>query len=317
MKKALLVLFAIGYYLCGYAQEIEFETVEHDFGNVEYNATAVFDFVFTNTGTKPLVVQKPKSSSGLLIPSWPKDTIMPGEKNIIKATYRTNRSGFMNHRITVTSNAQKSSNVILKVKGYVWEEGIKVYEKNGYWGLEDAENHILIPFQYDKLIVRRDNELLAQKNNKWGVIDKTNNSIIPFNYDGLEYEPYKKAEVIYAKKNGKWGLINRKNETITQFFAEEMKWEVPYMVLLFFKFPTIVNESELQNFAGKWGAITTNGDLIIPPLFENVSLVEDFARDKYSYIEDCNVLNSGNELKNNGKGLSNQKIIMLQRAIQK
>lgn len=314
MKKALLVLFAMGWFLGGFAQEIEFETVEHDFGNVNYNDSAEYEFVFTNTGTESLIIQKPKSSSGHLIPSWPKDPILPGKKGVIKAIYKTNLAGKINKSITITSNAKNSPQIFLRVKGYVWEESMKVFEKNGYWGVEDSEKHVIIPFQYEELLPLKDNELLAKKNNKWGIIDKTNIPIIPCDYDELKLETDGKIEVIYAKKDGGWGLINGKNEAVTQFFAEEMKWEVSYPILLFFKFHIVPNKSELKNLAGKWGAITINGDLIIPPLFENISLVKDFA-DKYKYNGLVNRLDPEKEVKDNGKGLSSQTIIALQKTI--
>ena len=102
--------------------EIEFEKVVHDYGDVPYNGNGECEFRFTNTGTEPLLVLKPKSSCGCTIPSWPQEPILPGESDVIKVTYRTNRSGIINKTVTVTSNAIKNSTVVLHIKGRVLEQ---------------------------------------------------------------------------------------------------------------------------------------------------------------------------------------------------
>ena len=102
--------------------EIEFEKLVHDYGDVPYNGNGECEFRFTNTGTEPLLVQKPKSSCGCTIPSWPNEPILPGESEVIKVTYRTNRVGNINKTVTVTSNAVKNSTVVLRIKGRVLEQ---------------------------------------------------------------------------------------------------------------------------------------------------------------------------------------------------
>ena len=99
--------------------EIEFEKVVHDYGDVPYNGNGECEFRFTNTGDAPLLIQKPKSSCGCTIPSWPDKPIFPGESEVIKVTYRTNRAGNFNKTITVTSNAIKNSTVVLHITGRV------------------------------------------------------------------------------------------------------------------------------------------------------------------------------------------------------
>jgi hypothetical protein len=99
--------------------EIEFEKTVHDYGDVPYNGNGECEFRFTNTGDAPLLIQKPKSSCGCTIPSWPDKPIFPGESEVIKVTYRTNRAGNFNKTITVTSNAIKNSTVVLHITGRV------------------------------------------------------------------------------------------------------------------------------------------------------------------------------------------------------
>ena len=102
--------------------EITFEKLVHDYGDVPYNGNGECEFVFTNTGNEPLIVQKPKSSCGCTVPSWPKEPILPGESDVIKVTYKTTRVGNINKSVTVTSNANTNSTVVLRIKGRVLEQ---------------------------------------------------------------------------------------------------------------------------------------------------------------------------------------------------
>lgn len=114
--------------------EIEFEEIVHDYGDVPYNGNGECEFRFTNTGDAPLVIQKPKSSCGCTVPSWPDKPILPGESNVIKVTYRTSRCGSFNKTVTVTSNAIKNSTVVLHIKGRVLDQTTEVLPEktNGF-----------------------------------------------------------------------------------------------------------------------------------------------------------------------------------------
>ena len=99
--------------------EIEFEKLIHDYGEVPYNGNGECEFRFTNTGNEPLILQKPKSSCGCTVPTWPKEPILPGESEVIKVTYKTTKVGAINKTITVTSNAKTNATVVLRIKGTV------------------------------------------------------------------------------------------------------------------------------------------------------------------------------------------------------
>jgi hypothetical protein len=99
--------------------EIEFEKLVHDYGEVQYNGNGECEFRFTNTGNEPLILQKPKSSCGCTVPTWPKEPILPGESDVIKVTYKTTKVGAINKSITVTSNAKAKPTVVLRIKGTV------------------------------------------------------------------------------------------------------------------------------------------------------------------------------------------------------
>ena len=122
--------------------EIEFEKVVHDYGDVPYNGNGECEFRFTNTGNEPLIIQKPKSSCGCTIPSWPQAPILPGESDVIRVTYRTNRAGNINKTVTVTSNAVKNSTVVLRIKGRVLDQPTEALpEKNSNAGTGSPVNN--------------------------------------------------------------------------------------------------------------------------------------------------------------------------------
>lgn len=122
--------------------EIEFEKIVHDYGTIPYNGNGECEFRFTNTGNEPLIVQKPKSSCGCTIPSWPKEPILPGESEVIKVTYRTNRPGTINKTVTVTSNAVQNSTVVLRIKGSVMDQPTEAMpEKNMDFGSGSPVNN--------------------------------------------------------------------------------------------------------------------------------------------------------------------------------
>ena len=98
--------------------QIKFEKIVHDYGKVFQGADGNSEFWFTNTGNEPLILSKPASSCGCTVPTWPKEPILPGKKDVIKVTYNTHGIGVFNKTITITSNA-KNSRIVLTVKGEV------------------------------------------------------------------------------------------------------------------------------------------------------------------------------------------------------
>jgi hypothetical protein len=96
---------------------IKFKTETHDFGTLQEGDPAEAEFVFTNTGKKPLIIQNVQPGCGCTTPYWSKDPVAPGKTGVIKAAYGTKgRVGAFNKNITVTSTA--GTNVIY-IKGTV------------------------------------------------------------------------------------------------------------------------------------------------------------------------------------------------------
>ncbi len=107
------------------AADISFSKTTHDYGTIYVGGDGNSEFEFTNTGKEPLVLSSVRSSCGCTVPSWPREPILPGKKEVIKVKYDTGRIGPINKTITVMSNA-KTSPVVLKITGNV----VKKAEEN-------------------------------------------------------------------------------------------------------------------------------------------------------------------------------------------
>lgn len=103
------------------AAKISFKETQFDFGNLKEGPEAKHEFVFTNTGKEPLVIQSCQPSCGCTAPQCPKEPILPGQTGKITVVYSTSgRVGPFNKSITITSNADESPFVIY-IKGHVKE----------------------------------------------------------------------------------------------------------------------------------------------------------------------------------------------------
>lgn len=89
---------------------IKFEKTSINLGTFKEDKVQNCEFVFVNTGDKPLVVQQAFGSCGCTVATPPKDPIAPGAKGVIKVSYngKGKFKGFFKKAITVRSNASNS-----------------------------------------------------------------------------------------------------------------------------------------------------------------------------------------------------------------
>lgn len=97
---------------------ISFEKTVNDYGNIEQGSEGTCEFVFTNLGKTPLILNNVVASCGCTVPSWTREPVAPGTKGTIKVKYNTNNVGSFTKSITVTSNA-KNSPLVLTIRGTV------------------------------------------------------------------------------------------------------------------------------------------------------------------------------------------------------
>lgn len=121
MKRISLIVLLLGFFAVtsGTAQQIEFDEMTIDYGEIDRNADGVREFAFTNTGDAPLLISSARGSCGCTVPSFPREPIAPGSSNVIKVKYDTNRVGAFTKYVTLTTNALENPTVRLTIRGVV------------------------------------------------------------------------------------------------------------------------------------------------------------------------------------------------------
>jgi hypothetical protein len=99
---------------------MQLSETQHDFGTFkEETGRQTFDFVVTNTGTQPLVIQNVVASCGCTTPEWTKQPIPAGSKGKVTAIYDpAGRPGPFNKTLSVYTNTKPEVTVLI-IKGEV------------------------------------------------------------------------------------------------------------------------------------------------------------------------------------------------------
>lgn len=128
MKKQILIWMLC--FVAGFAKAqnnsanapvFSFVAETHDFGNLLEGPEAEVDFIFTNTGKEPLIIQQCTASCGCTTPDWTKEPILPGQRGNIKVKYATkDRVGTFNKTVYIRSNAKSDKERYeINIKGNV------------------------------------------------------------------------------------------------------------------------------------------------------------------------------------------------------
>jgi len=121
MKRLFLLLPVMAFCASVIAQPVmKLAVSEHDFGTFKEEAgKQSFDFVVSNTGNSPLVIQNVVASCGCTTPGWTKEPIQPGTSGKVSAAYDpSGRPGQFTKTLSVYSNADPNA-VVLTIKGEV------------------------------------------------------------------------------------------------------------------------------------------------------------------------------------------------------
>lgn len=115
------------------APVFKFNEETHDFGNLKEGPQASYDFVFTNVGKEPLIIQNCSASCGCTTPDWTKDPILPGQKGKITVKYNTEgRAGTFTKTVYIASNAKGDKERFeIYIKGNVIADPEKVPSSPG------------------------------------------------------------------------------------------------------------------------------------------------------------------------------------------
>ena len=118
--------------------KINFEIIRHDFDTIDQGDIVEFDFVFTNKGTAPLVINTVNVTCGCTQPSYPFIPIAPGEKGFVGVTYNSvGKEGLQRPLITVSSNGSAEP-INLMLSGFVQKPKKEKEENSQTDSLEQA-----------------------------------------------------------------------------------------------------------------------------------------------------------------------------------
>ena len=85
--------------------KMEFDTYDHDFGQITQGEKVEHVFKFTNTGTEDLIISEAKGTCGCTVPSYPKEPIPPGETGEIMVAYDSKgKKGVQRKSVNITAN---------------------------------------------------------------------------------------------------------------------------------------------------------------------------------------------------------------------
>jgi hypothetical protein len=124
MKRVIFIFAFLIFAIAAKAQvattKMQVSTTEHDFGKFKEEAgRQTFDFIITNTGTEPLIIQNVQASCGCTTPEWTKQPIPAGSKGKVTAIYDPkDRPGPFNKTLSVYTNT-KPEVAVLVIKGEV------------------------------------------------------------------------------------------------------------------------------------------------------------------------------------------------------
>lgn len=114
---AILLIATLGLFA---QPKIDFKNTTHDYGDIkEDGGMAESEFVFTNTGNQPLIINNVRATCGCTTPDWTREPILPGKTGSIKVGYNPkNRPGAFSKNVNIYSNSQPGVTV-LTIKGNV------------------------------------------------------------------------------------------------------------------------------------------------------------------------------------------------------
>ena len=88
--------------------EIKFENQNADLGTIRGDSTAFYNFKFSNTGNRPLLITEVKGSCYCVQGKWPKQSIAPGKSSVINISFGPQGvKGRFIRTLTVRSNGKQ------------------------------------------------------------------------------------------------------------------------------------------------------------------------------------------------------------------
>ncbi len=92
---------------------MDFADTLHTFGTIHEKEIVQYDFVFTNNGKTPLIINSATGSCGCTIPSYPHDPVPPGKTDTMKVTFNSaGKAGHQEKAITIHTNTIRGTHML-------------------------------------------------------------------------------------------------------------------------------------------------------------------------------------------------------------
>ena len=99
---------------------LAYDRLKHDFGRIKADTDNFTEFIVTNTGTKPLIIDNVKASCGCTTPEKPEKPILPGKSDKIKVKLHPGAEQLNELQKTITVAANTEPRITtLSVKAFV------------------------------------------------------------------------------------------------------------------------------------------------------------------------------------------------------
>lgn len=217
-------------------------------------------------------------------------------------------------KLAYPCEATHISPVVIDEKVYFY------FQQNNLWGFLNAKLKFVIPVSYRDLTLYQEDKLIVQNTEgKMGIIDLKSKLIVPFEYDGLAEQEEEGNALVGIKKyfftkagkliNEPYLYLNNEisfSEGLGKFeqgfkygyVNENFEIVIPAQ---FDEANSFKGEAAVVKYAGKWGAINSEGVWIIPAEYDYLD--EKFEKGHISgsrFLEETNsvgygVLNKKNE----------------------
>jgi hypothetical protein len=118
MKKVLTLICILSCVAVFGQNDVKFNESVYKFGKIKHNIPATHVFTFTNTSSKPVVIEFANAECGCTTPEYSKDPILKGKSSTIKVTYNAANLGAFKKNVNVKfANTQQP--IVLTIEGDV------------------------------------------------------------------------------------------------------------------------------------------------------------------------------------------------------
>lgn len=99
---------------------LKFDKEIHDFGTVKAETDVVTQFVVTNTGKRPLIIEHVSASCGCTTPKKPEGPIAPGASDVIEVKFKSKPGQLneINKTVTVQANTKEQTHQV-QIRAFV------------------------------------------------------------------------------------------------------------------------------------------------------------------------------------------------------